>query len=84
MYSTDATHSGIAALSTGPNDQFFGLIDITNPFTFITFVSNSNLVQYGMDEFYYGQTAAVPEPASLLLLGSGLVGMAFFRRKFKV
>lgn len=31
----------------------------------------------------YGTTAAVPEPSTLLLLGSGLVGLGFVRRRFK-
>jgi hypothetical protein len=55
------------------------------------YLSNTGPLRYGtgteIDTFGYTSnlrpyTAPVPEPASLLLLGSGLVGLAGFRKRF--
>jgi len=32
---------------------------------------------------FYGESLSVPEPATILLLGSGLIGLAGFIKKFK-
>jgi hypothetical protein len=35
----------------------------------------------GLPQEYFGYPAPTPEPASLVLIGSGLSGLAFFRRR---
>jgi hypothetical protein len=56
-------------------------LDLAGTFDFTTLF---NTAQAGDVVVAFGSpTAVVPEPATLLLIGSGLVGLVGFRRKFK-
>ncbi|MEC4685118.1 MAG: PEP-CTERM sorting domain-containing protein [Nitrospirota bacterium] len=53
--------------------------------SYATFNFTSDYGRYIIDNFEgtYGTTERVPEPGTLLLIGSGLVGLAFARKKMK-
>ena len=66
----------IAATTTG---VFFGVISDAGLITRINLDSLTDMAE-GVDNVAFGQTA-VPEPASLALLGAGLLGVARARRR---
>jgi hypothetical protein len=57
-----------------PKSSFFGITTDTGYITNISFTPSISFV--GIDNFSYGSTATVPIPATILLFGSGIAGLA--------
>ena len=89
VFNSDATGAGLAPL--GSLSGFTVTFDMQQGATFRDlYFLVGDLVQVGQDLTYnildsgstvYSQPSGVPEPSTVLLLGAGLAGLAYFKRK---
>jgi hypothetical protein len=78
----------LAGTSNGNNDGsaiFLGVLDGTADITEIQYSVSTGGDDFAINELglVTGGASPVPEPCTVILLGSGLAGLAAFRKKFK-
>ena len=83
-FSNDNGESEVVAVSPPSrpdwNTFFFGVISDT-PFTSATFTTTTDDGWHLVDQVYYSSAEAVPEPATIALLGFGFAAIGYQRRK---
>jgi hypothetical protein len=72
----DTVSNGSCDTSSSPTSMCLHTVDFTGGYRINDIISLNQSVDYEKVFFVASNTAAVPEPASLLLLGSGIAGLA--------
>ncbi len=73
-----ATSVGTASMSLSPSSFSYLSFNFGSPVDMFTVTSSSSGNWWLMDDLSYN-TASVPEPSTLILLGSGMAGLGFVR-----